>query len=180
MPTNLAAESANVRRAQSGDADAVADLYHAHAPAIFRYFALRVEDQASAEDLTAEVFTKMVSALPAYTDRGVPFAAWLFRIAHDRLIDHYRRSALRRSDPLDDRLPDGQPSIESQAIRRTEDQQLHSLIDELTDEQRMVVQLRFVEGYSLEETAQVLNKTVGAIKSMQHRALRQLARRLEP
>jgi RNA polymerase sigma-70 factor (ECF subfamily) len=178
VPNYQSSETALVRRAQAGDADAVGEIYQLHSPAIFRYFYFRLSDRESAEDLTGAVFLQMIEALPRYEDRGLPFAAWLFRIAHDRLVDHHRRSAYRQSGPLSDQLVDSAAETENLAMRSHEDQGLRALMSELTGEQRMVVQLRFIEGYNLQETADLMAKSPGAIKALQHRALRQLARKL--
>ena len=176
-PTDHSEEIALIRRAQQGDADAAAELYHRHASAIFRYLLFRVSDQAIAEDLTGEVFLRMTECLPRFSDRGAPFAAWLFRIAHDRLVD-YRRAAHREAEELSESIVDGAPDPEAQAATQMDAHQLAELIATLTDEQKTVIQLRFVEGYSLEDTAQLMSKTVGAIKALQHRALQSLARKL--
>jgi RNA polymerase sigma-70 factor (ECF subfamily) len=178
VPTDQSSETALVRRAQGGDADAVAEIYQLHSPAIFRYFYFRLPDREAAEDLTGAVFLQMIEALPRYEDRGLPFAAWLFRIAHDRLVDHHRRSAYRQSGSLSEQVEDAAADTEGLAMRSHEEQGLRALISELTGEQRMVVQLRFIEGYNLQETAEVMGKSPGAIKALQHRALRQLARKL--
>jgi RNA polymerase sigma-70 factor (ECF subfamily) len=179
VPTDLTQEQGLIQRAQAGDTDAVAQLYERHAPAIFRYLFFRVHDRATAEDLTGEVFVKVVEALPRYVDRGLPFAAWLFRIAHDRAVDHHRRSAYRDADALSDQLPAPDASTEDEAFGAHESAVLFDHVRFLTDDQQLVIHLRFVEGYNLEETAKLMSKTPGAIKALQHRALRQLARRLE-
>ena len=177
-PIDHSEESALIRRAQQGDADAAAALYHRHASAIFRYFLFRVSDQAIAEDLAGEVFLRMTEGLPRFSDRGAPFAAWLFRIAHDRLVD-YHRQARRQTEELSESLIDSAADPETQAAIQMDSRQLAGLIMALTDEQKTVIQLRFVEGYSLEDTARLMNKTVGAIKALQHRALQNLARKLD-
>jgi len=176
VPVDDLREKTLIRRAQAGDAEAAAALYHQHAEAIFRYLFFRVHDRATAEDLTSEVFLKMVEALPRFADRGAPFAAWLFRIAHDRMVDHHRRAAYRQTEALAETLEDHRPGPEAQAVTRGETDHLREALGSLTDEQRLVMQLRFVEGYSLEDTARILEKTTGAVKAQQHRALRQLAR----
>jgi RNA polymerase sigma-70 factor (ECF subfamily) len=178
VPNYQSSEPDVVKRAQAGDGDAIAEIYQLHSPAIFRYFYFRLTDREAAEDLTGAVFLQMIEALPRYEDRGLPFAAWLFRIAHDRLVDHHRRSAYRQSGPLSEVLVDSAADTEGLAMRAHEDQGLHALMTELTGEQRMVVQLRFIEGYNLQETAKIMAKSSGAIKALQHRALRQLARKL--
>lgn len=174
----LTPEQALVQRAQAGEADALTELYRQHSPAIYRYCLFRVRDPAAAEDLASEVFLRAVEGLPRYVDRGAPLAAWLFRIAHDRVVDFHRRAANRPAEELSDHLPDHQPGTEAQALGRLEAGRLTALLAQLTDEQQLVVQLRFLEGYSLEEAARLMGKTTGAIKALQHRALRQLARQL--
>lgn len=179
MPPTQPSESALVERARRGEAEAIAELYRLHAPAIFRYFYFRVPDRRTAEDLTGEVFVKMVEALPRYEERGHPITAWLFRMAHDRMVDHHRRAAHRQTEPLSDTLEAREAGTEAQALDQAEQQQLRTLLRTLSDEQQVVIQLRFIEGYSLEECAHLLGKTTGAIKSLQHRALRQLGQKLD-
>jgi len=177
--TTHSEEQSLIQRARQGDADAVAELYHRHAPAIFRYLYFRSSDQATAEDILGEVFLEMVKAVPRYTERGAPFAAWLFQIAHSRLVDHHRYTARRETEALTEFLIDHSPSPEAEAAFQVETRRLAEAMGALTDEQKMVIQLRFVEGYNLEDTAQVLGKTTGAIKALQHRALQSLARKLK-
>lgn len=167
-----------VQRAQEGEAAAVAELYERHSSTIFRYFLFRAPDRATAEDLTGEVFVKMVEGLPHYQERGVPIMAWLYRIAHDRLVDYHRRSAVRQTEALSDDLESEAPGTEAEALGRAEIQHVLAFMQGLTEDQRTVVQLRFMEDYSLEDCARVLGKTQGAIKAIQHRALRQLGKKL--
>jgi RNA polymerase sigma-70 factor, ECF subfamily len=179
MVDQLDSDQKLIRQAQAGEAEAVTVLYRRHAPVIYRYLYVRLSDRNAAEDLTGEVFLKMIEGLPRYEDRGMPFGAWLFRIAHDRLVDHFRRNNLRQHEPLLDTLPDSEDGTESAALRRVEHHTLLGLLSGLTEEQQLALQLRFIEGHSLEETASLMQKTVGAIKALQHRALRQMARQLE-
>ncbi len=138
----------------------------------------RVPDRATAEDLTGEVFVKMVEGLPRYEERGLPISAWLYRIAHDRVVDYHRRSALRQTESLTEALI-AEGSTEADAVARAEWQRVARAIGTLTDEQQTVIQLRFVEGHSVDDCARLLQKTAGAVKALQHRALRQLAQKLE-
>jgi RNA polymerase sigma-70 factor (ECF subfamily) len=179
VPASPDSEASLIRRAQQGDAEAVAELYRLHSPAVYRYFYFRVHDRATAEDLTGEVFVKMVEGLPRFVERGAPLAAWLFRIAHDRVVDHHRRTAYRQSEPLSDGLELGGPGTEAQALQQAEMERIRAAVATLTEEQRMVIQLRFVEGYNLEQCATIMRKTTGAIKALQHRALHQLAGKLD-
>ena len=179
MADTDADEPALVQRAQRGDAEAIAALFRRHAPGIFRYFIFRVSDRAAAEDLTSEVFLHMLEGLPSYIARGAPFVAWLFRIAHDRSVDYYRRLARRPAEELTAELRDQAPDPEAQVARRAEDRRLYEALATLTDEQKLVIQLRFIEAYSLEETARALSKSTGAIKAIQHRALGRLGQILK-
>lgn len=178
---NRAEEQRLLGRAQRGDRDAFAALYRANVQAIFRYIVHRVGDAALAEDFTADVFVRALKSLTTYQDQGKPWVAWLYRIAHARVVDHYRRVGRRPAeDDLDD-SPDVavQPDMDHSLLRRQAAQMLRQAITGLTDEQQQVVVLRFVEGCSLEDTAQIMGKNANAIKALQHRALRSLAGRLE-
>jgi RNA polymerase sigma-70 factor (ECF subfamily) len=168
-----------VQRAQRGDGAAVAALFRRHAAAVFRYFVFRVGDQATAQDLTSEVFLQMLEGLPRYVLRGAPFAAWLFRIAHDRRVDHFRRLTRRPTDELTAAQRDEAPGPETLVERRAEDRQLWEAMGTLTEAQKLVIQLRFIEARSLEETARILNKSTGAVKAIQRRALGHLSRFLK-
>lgn len=175
-----AEEQRLLQLAQRGDADAFAALYQAHVQAIYRYIAHRVSDSQLAEDLTGDVFTKALQSLGNYRYRGRPFVAWLYRIAHARVVDHYRQTDRRpvhselesETVPVDDDMDEAM--IQQQAA-----QTLRAAIAELTGDQQQVIVLRFIEGHRTEKVAQLMGKQPNAIKALQHRALRALARRLE-
>lgn len=169
-----------LQRAQRGDPDAFAALYRANAQAVFRYIAYRVNNVQLAEDLTGDVFTRALEGLPNYADQGKPFIAWLYRIAHARVVDYYRRSERRpvESDVDAEPLP-VTPDMDEGLLRRQAARALRAAIAELTDEQQQVVILRFVEGHPIETVARMMGKNANAIKALQHRALRSLASRLE-
>lgn len=171
-------EDTLIQRAQAGDADAVAALYQRYAPAIARYVGYRVPDSALVEDLTAEVFLRMVEGLPHYTITGAPFEAWLYRIAAARVADHYRQQHRRPEEQLSESVPTGQPSPEMTVEQREEFEALRSALSQLSDEQQTIVLLRFVERKSHEEVAAITQKSVRAIATAQHRALKRLARLL--
>jgi RNA polymerase sigma-70 factor (ECF subfamily) len=157
-----------------GDSEAVAALYEAYAQPIYRYIANRVSSPRDAEDLTAEVFVKMVEGLPAYRLTGAPFEAWLYRIAAARIIDYRRRSNRRPQVALADTLADQSPLPEEEAQQRQEVERLRGALRQLNDEQQTVLLLRFVERKSHDEVAAILGKSTTAVKSIQHRALTQL------
>lgn len=169
-----------LRRAQQGDADAFAELYRANVQTIFRYVYHRVNDTQLAEDLTGDVFTKALQGINSYQDQGKPFVAWLYRIAHARVVDYYRRVERR---PVESELEAEpipvQPDMDQSLLRRQAAKALREAIVELTEEQQQVVILRFVEGHRIEAVAQIMGKNANAIKALQHRALRSLAARLE-
>lgn len=166
--------------AQRGDPDAFAALYREHVQTIYRYVYYRVNNPQIAEDLTADVFTRAIEGLPRYRDTGTPFLAWLYRIAHARVVDHYRRQDRRptESDVEAQPLP-VEPDMDERLIRQHVAQILRKAIADLTPDQQQVIILRFVEGHKIDEVAQLLDKKPNAIKALQHRALRSLAGRLE-
>ena len=162
-----------VTLAKNGDPDALGTLYDQHHQAVFRYFRSRVSDQHVAEDLTGEVFYKMLAGLPGYRLMGFPFRAWLFRIAHNLLVNHYLHESSNRSVELDDDMApvetilDPATSIE----RHISMEQARLAMEQLEPSQRHVLALRFLAGLSLKETAEVIQKTEDAVKALQRRGL---------
>jgi RNA polymerase sigma-70 factor, ECF subfamily len=169
-----------IQQARHGDSEAFAALYRASVQPIFRYIAHRVNDPQLAEDLTADVFTRALKSMAAYQEQGRPFLAWLYRIAHARVVDYYRRADRR---PLESDL-DAEPipveaDMDQQLLRRQAAKGLRAAIADLTEDQQQVVILRFIEGHRIEVVAQLMGKNANAIKALQHRALRTLANRLK-
>lgn len=176
-------EQALIRAAQRGDNQAFAALYRASVDKIYRYVLYRVENAIVAEDITADVFLRMVEGLPKYEDRTSPLLVWLYRIAHARVVDHYRRtkhsSQSEDIDTLDQRPdPSAEDDLDLPLEQAFTSEQLRLALQTLTDAQRQVILLRFVEGYNLEQTAFVMQKTVDAIKAMQYRALQAMGQAL--
>lgn len=162
-----------LRRAQEGDREAFGDLYIRHAQAVFRYLYAHLDNRLDAEDLTAEVFLRVWRSLPGYREQGIPFQALLFRIARNALIDLYRRSD-RAEQPLEmDDLPDldGLINPGDQVVARSEYQRVRVVLDRLKEDYRSVLVLRFLSGLSPEEIAQVMGRSPGAVRVLQHRAL---------
>jgi RNA polymerase sigma-70 factor (ECF subfamily) len=163
-----------IARAQQGDEAAISQLYRRHVPGIYGYLASRVGDAALADDLTSEVFLRALEALPQFEDRGVPFSAWLYRIAHDRMVDHFRRRARRPTTPLQEaRLP-AMAGIDQVVETRLRMAQLGEAMERLTPEQHHVILLRFLAGFKLAEIAYVMDKSTAAVKMLQLRALTRL------
>jgi RNA polymerase sigma-70 factor (ECF subfamily) len=164
-----------VERAQRGDRAALEELYLLHFDRIYSYLHMSVGSRHDAEDLTTQTFVKMLEAIGRFQWRSVPFSAWLFRIAHNLAMDHFRAS--RRWQP-EEEIPEGiqgeESSAEEQALASLGQTSLLALIDRLSPEQRQVLTLKFVFRFSNAETAAILGKTEGAVKSLQHRALASL------
>ncbi len=172
-------EIALIERAKRFDRAALSELYGRYAQAIYRYIYYRVGDVEATEDLVSEVFLKVLEGIESFTYRGVPFSAWLYRIARARVADYFRQRDKRDHLPLDERLigVEGSPhaDLEGQLKRK----ELRSAIAQLTEDQQQVVILKFIEGLSNAEVAQVIDKTEGAVKSLQYRALASLQRIME-
>ena len=168
-----------VTLAQGGDVQAIGALYDQHHQALFRYLWARVGERQTAEELTGDVFMRMLAALPRYRPSVVPFRAWLFRIAHNLLVDHYRKEGGRVAVPLQsaEEVSDGSdPAAQvEQKITAERVQQALAAVDE---PQRSVIALRFLSGLSLEETAAVIDKSESAVKALQHRGLVAIRRAL--
>jgi RNA polymerase sigma-70 factor, ECF subfamily len=163
-----------VMRAQRGDRDAVATLYQVHVDLIYRYIYFRVPTQHDAEDLAAEVFVQMVERLPNYRITGAPFEAWLYRIAASRVADFYRGRKRHSDDEISDDLSDDSPGIEDLLEQEQLIGPLRAALLQLPDEHQNILVLRFIERKSHEEVAELLGKSVTAVKSAQHRALTRL------
>src|SRR5215472_1026147 len=154
------------------DPSRFADLYEAHFESVYAFMARRVRDRDTAEDLTADVFHKALAALPRFDWRGVPFGVWLFRIASNVVVDHWKQAARESSEEPPE------PATEADFEDALERGRLFRLVGELPDEQRRVVQMRFAEGQSIREIGTALKKTDGAIKQLQFRALQALRTRM--
>ncbi len=155
-------------------------LYERHFERVYAFVAYRVHDRATAEDVTSEVFHKALASLDKYAWRGVPFAAWLFRIASNAIADQSRRAAREFPAPDDPPEPVANPALQASELRATEYRaQLFRLVGQLPDVQREVVYQRFVEQRSIREIAQRLGKTPGAVKQLQLRAVQNLRAQME-
>jgi RNA polymerase sigma-70 factor (ECF subfamily) len=164
-----------VERAQRGDRTALEELYLLHFDRIYSYLHMSVGSRHDAEDLTTQTFVKMLESIGRFRWQSVPFSAWLFRIAHNLAMDHFR--ARRRWQPEEDPPePVGaeETSAEDQALASLGNASLLQLIANLSPEQRQVLTLKFVFRFSNGEAAAILEKTEGAVKSLQHRALTSL------
>jgi RNA polymerase sigma-70 factor, ECF subfamily len=161
------------------DEAALSELYDRYEYKIYSYIYRRTSDQALSEDLTAQVFLKMLEALHNEKAWHSSFSGWLYRIAHNLVIDHYRSRDRQKQISLDEtpNTPDPADSPVRAAEIQLDTEYLRAAISRLTEEQAQVISLRLLEGYSFAEIAAMMSKTEGAVKALQHRAvatLRQL------
>jgi len=173
-------ETRLVQRAKEGDPAAFAELYDRYQPAIYRYIFYRVDNTATAEDLTSEVFVRLVERIDRFRYQGRPLLAWLYTIARNLVMDHHRRAG--RSIPLSLDTPQiaDMPDPEEMAEGALTQQRLAAALSCITEDQRDVIILKFIEGLDNETVAQTLGKSVGAVKALQHRALAALRRVMQP
>ena len=168
-----------VERAQAGDRNALEELYLLHFDRIYSYLHMSVGNRHDAEDLTTQTFLKMLESIGRFRWQAAPFSAWLFRIAHNLAMDHFRVS--RRWQP-EEEVPEPhgseEPSAEAEAMQSIGRQSMLEMIDGLSGEQQQVLTLKFVFNFSNGEVATILGKTEGAIKSLQHRALVSLQKQI--
>ena len=172
----VSAEWQLVQRAQQYDEAAIAVLYQTYHPKIYNYAFLHMGDVQAAEDLASDVMLKMLESIRKYSYRGLPFGAWVFRIARNRLIDTHRRRKRRGEVELSDTLASVLASPQALAERALDRGQLQLALRYLTDEQRQVIVLKFIEGFDNRSIGKVMGRSEGAIKSLQHRALGALRR----
>jgi RNA polymerase sigma-70 factor (ECF subfamily) len=168
-----------VERAQQGDRDALEELYLIHFDRIYSYLHMSVGNRHDAEDLTTQTFLRMLESVGRFRWQSAPFSAWLFRIAHNLAMDHFR--SRRRWQPEQDvPEPPGEeePSAELEAMQSIGRQSMLELIEKLSPEQQQVLTLKFVFNFPNADVATILGKTEGAIKSLQHRALVSLQKQI--
>ena len=169
-----------VRRMQEQDGDAFGAIYESYLPRLYRYCLARLRDPIEAEDAAEDIFVRVLSSIDRFTWRPMgaersPFAAWIFRIAHNHLVSLYRRAAVRPVfDPLSETIADEQRGPAELAERRSEIDEAFAAVELLPEAQRDVVLLRFGAGLSVAETAAALNKNEGNVKVLQHKGIRRL------
>ncbi len=162
-----------VCRAVNGDAQAFAQLYEENFDRIYRYIFLRLGNQAEAEDLSQEVFVKALEAIGSYKWRNLPFASWLFRIAHNQMVDHMRKQTKAKEAALDDdsMTSAGEANPASIAEKELEIEELLDSVEKLSPAQREVISLRFGAELSIAEVARALGKSPGTVKALQYNGI---------
>lgn len=172
-------EAKLVQAAANGDRDSFASLYETHAPHVYRYLCTCLGSVVDAEDVTAEVFIKAMRALPSYKPRSSPFAAWLFRIARNEMVNHAKKHQRRREVPLAGHEMSSEDPAEM-AVSAASSSEVRQAMAHLTDLQREVLALRFASELSIAETAAAMKRSPEAVKFLQHSALRALRRVMGP
>ena len=158
----------------------LAGLYEEYYDRIARYVHLHTGDRMVAQDLAGETFLRALDSLDSYQERGVPLQAWLFRIAHNLVVDHFRKSKKMVQVPLDTETVDSGEDPVDVAEQNIELERMNRAMEGLTPEQRAVIGLRFMAGLPSKETARILNKSDGAVREMQRAAIENLRKRLTP
>jgi RNA polymerase sigma-70 factor (ECF subfamily) len=171
------------RAQQTGDPQAFDGLYVLYADRVYRFLLARLGDVHAAEDIMAQVFLRLIEKLGQYQlapkDNAAIFTAWLYRLTYNKMIDVLRRQKNHQQVSIKyaEVLPQSQPMSEA-VEQQVEFGQVMEKLQLLNEQQRMVIQLRFIEGLSIAETAQIMQKSEGAIKALQHRSLESLRRYL--
>jgi len=157
----------------------LAALYESYYDRIARYAFVRLGNQADSEDLAGEVFVRALESLDSYRERGVPMQAWLFRIAHNLIVDHFRKSAKQKTVSIDTVSVKAETDPEEQAMSGLEVARVIKALGKLTESQRKVIELRFFGELTSEEAGHVLNKRAGAIRELQSAAIKSLRNLLD-
>ena len=165
-----------IARAKAGDESATVAIYEAYRAKVQRYFHYRVGHRQAAEDLTTDVFLRVIENLPDYRQQGVPFQAWLFQIARNLAVDYFRRQSVRDHVPLDEKLRSNGEAPDSFVARSLVGEELQQALQRLTNGQSDVIVMRFIADMSIAEVAGALNKSESAVKSLQARGLEALHR----
>jgi len=168
-----------IQRAKEGDRAAFAEIFARHRSSIFRYALSLVGDVTVAEDVTGEVFVRLVEKIDRFTYRGRPLLAWLFAIARNLVQDHYRRQKNTVEVSWEGCLATSSSHPEETVECHLTQEHLAAAMTQLTEEQRQVILLRFIEGRDIKSVARALGKAESAVKSLQHRGLAALRRILE-
>jgi len=163
-------ERSLVQRAKERDEAAFAQIYESYFDKIYRYLVMKIGDKTEAEDLAQQVFVKVVQQIGTFNWRGTPFSAWLFRIAHNQMVDYLRQRSKRQPLPLDESVA-GRDDPQGAVEARIDLERVLEAAKKLTAAQQEVISLRFSADLSTKEVAKIMNKSEGAIKALQHSAI---------
>ena len=164
-------EESLVRRAQQRDQQAFTQLYEEYFDKIYRYVAIRIGNKTEAEDITQQVFVNALQSISSFRWRGIPFSAWLFRIAHNQVVDYLRKKTKQATVPIDESKASSGDDPQWLVEQNLDTEQLLSVTKRLTEAQREVISLRFAGGLPIAQAAKIMGKSQGAIKALQHSAI---------
>ncbi len=175
-PRHVTDEEQLLELARDYDQGALGELYDAHAPQIYAYLYRCVQNTHTAEDITSEVFLRLLQALRSRQHWHTSLRGWLYRVAHNLVVDHFRRQSAGSQDVLDEDIPaDGHDVVEAVSERLSRCQ-LRQAVGKLTADQQHILVLRFGQRLSTQEVAAATGKSVSAVEALQHRALAALRR----
>ena len=160
------------------DSQSIGAVYDRYFPEVYRYVRYRISDETIAEDIASDVFVRLLEASRRKQGPQSNLRGWLIATASNVVNDHHRRNYRRPVEALSETMPDGAPGIHAQVDMREKQNLVQGALAQLTPEQQHVLALRFGQGYSLEETAEILNKNINAVKALQFRALASLQRQI--
>lgn len=164
-------EESLVRRAQQHDQTALTQIYEENFDRIYRYIVLKIGERTEAEDMTQQVFLSAFKSISSFQWKGMPISAWLFRIAHNQIVDYLRKKTRRATVPLNESraVSNGDPGLVAE--KNIEIEHLVAATKKLTKAQREVIALRFAGGLSVAQVAKVMGRSEGAVKALQHSAI---------
>lgn len=173
-------EEVLIKQAKRGDKRAAAEIYNRNYEAVFHFISYRVGSRSTAEDLTADVFIKMLENLDTYQHRGRPLVAWLYTIARNLVIDHYRQNDKSETLPIKDNLLAGEHGHPPEVMEQHQSQNcFRRALYHLTEPQRSVITHKILDERTTNETASIMGKSERAVRSLQYRALQALEKALE-
>jgi len=172
-------DSQLLEQARAYDAEALAKIYDLYSEPIYRYLYRILGDPAQAEDLTSEVFCRLLQVLNTSRAPRDKLRAWLYRVAHNQAMDWFRQQGKVVTLPLSEELVAGMDLPAEIVERRETQQRLRQAIGQLTTEQQRVILLRFGEGLKISEVSELMGKSPGAVKILQHRAVKRLRKLLD-
>jgi RNA polymerase sigma-70 factor (ECF subfamily) len=168
-----------INRAKNGERASIGQLYEEYHLHVYRYLYYLVGDVHNAEDLASEVFVRMIRSLPNYHYQGISFQAWLFQIAHNLAVDHFRKDGKRIQVELEDNMHANGPDLDSTVEHNLNSTLLRQALEKLNTAQREVIVLRFVAGMPISQVAQTLRKSEDTVKGLQRRGLATLRKILD-
>ena len=171
-------EESLVRRAQQHDQMALTQLYEENFDKIYRYIVLKIGERTEAEDMTQQVFINALKSISSFKWKGAPFSAWLYRIAHNQVVDYLRKKSKYVNVPLDESLRNKDPDPATMMENKLDIEQLAMAAKRLTKAQQEVISLRFTSDLPIAQVARIMGRSEGAVKALQHSAVSALRREL--